>query len=75
MKKVLIISLAATAFSIGAIPAYADDTHHPQAGAQKSYSVIGEVVAVDKTAGKVKLKTQSRPGIGLASHDHVLCGC
>ncbi len=61
MKNVLIISLAVAAFSIAAIPTYADDSHHPQAEAQKSYSVTGEVVAMDKAAGKVKLKHEAVP--------------
>lgn len=61
MKNVLIISLAVAAFGISATSTYADDTHHPQAEAQKSYSVNGEVVAVDKTAGRVKLKHEAVP--------------
>ena len=61
MKKILIISLAVAAFGIAATSTYADDTHHPQTEAQKSYSVIGEVVAVDKTAGRVKLKHEAVP--------------
>ena len=57
MKNVFIISLAVAAFSIAAMP----DTHHPQAEAQKSYAVRGEVVAVDKAVGKVKLKHEPVP--------------
>jgi len=43
------------------MPVYANDAHHPKAEAQKSYAVKGEVVAVDKPAGKVKLKHEAIP--------------
>jgi Cu(I)/Ag(I) efflux system protein CusF len=61
MKKVLITVFALAAFGIAAAPGYADDSHHPQAEAQKSYTAQGKVVAVDKAAGKVKLKHEAIP--------------
>jgi len=61
MKKFLITTLALAAFGITVMPGYADDTHHPKAEAQKSYAAKGEVVAVDKAAGKVKLKHEAIP--------------
>lgn len=59
MKKVLITAFVLAMFGIAAVPAYADDTRHPKAEAQKSYAAKGEVVAVDKAAGKVKLKHEA----------------
>jgi Cu(I)/Ag(I) efflux system protein CusF len=59
MKKFLITALAFAAFGIAAVPAYADDAHHPKTEAQKSYAAKGEVIAVDKAAGKVKLKHEA----------------
>ena len=59
MKKVLIAALATVVFGIAALPAYAIDTLHPNAEAQKSYAAKGEVIAVDKVAGKVKLKHEA----------------
>ncbi|EEF26073.1 conserved hypothetical protein [Ricinus communis] len=44
-----------------AIPVYANDAHHPKADVQKSYAAKGEVVVVDKAAGKVKLKHEAIP--------------
>jgi len=61
MKKLLISAFALAVFGIAAVPAYADDAHHPQAAAQKTYTAKGEVVAVDKAAGKVKLKHEAIP--------------
>ncbi len=61
MKKVLIATFALATFGIAATPSYADDTHHARAEAQKSYTVKGEVVAVDMAAGKVKLKHEAVP--------------
>jgi|SRR5665647_2244522 len=61
MKRFLMITLACAAFGAAATPGYADDAHHPKAEAQKSYAVKGEVVAVDKAAGKVKLKHEAIP--------------
>lgn len=60
MKRFLIITLACIAFG-ATLPIYANDAHHQQADMQKSYAVTGEVVAVDKTAGKVKLKHEPVP--------------
>lgn len=60
MKTPILHKLIATSFiaclGFVAVSGHADDTHHPQAAAQKSYAAKGEVVAVDKAAGKVKLK-------------------
>lgn len=55
------VAATIAAFSITTLPVQADDSHHPKAVAQKSYAVQGEVVAVDKTAGKVKLKHEAVP--------------
>lgn len=59
MKKLLISTFALAAFGIAAVAAYADDSHLPQASAQKIYTAKGEVVTVDKAAGKVKLKHEA----------------
>jgi Cu(I)/Ag(I) efflux system protein CusF len=59
MKKTLITALALAAFGIAAVPGYADDAHHPKTEAQKNYAAKGEVIAVDKAAGKVKLKHEA----------------
>lgn len=59
MKKSLITAIALAAFGIAAVPGYADDAHHPKAEAQKSYAAKGEVIDVDKPAGKVKLKHEA----------------
>ncbi len=60
MKRFLMITLACAAFA-AAIPVYAYDAPHPKAKAQKNYTVKGEVIAVDKTAGKVKLRHEAIP--------------
>lgn len=59
MKNFLISGVAFAVLGIAVTPIYADDTHHPKAEAQKSYTVKGEVIAVDKAAGKVKLKHEA----------------
>lgn len=59
MKKSLITVFALAMFGIAAVPGYADDAHHPKTEAQKSYAAKGEVIAVDKAAGKVKLKHEA----------------
>ena len=61
MKRLLVITLACIAFGVTATPIYANDTHHPKADVQKSYAVKGEVVAIDRAAGKVKLKHEAVP--------------
>lgn len=61
MKRFLIIAIACTAFAVSTMPVAANDTHHARSGAQKSYLATGEVVAVDKTAGKVRLKHEAVP--------------
>lgn len=60
MKK-LFIGIFVAILNITAAPAIANDTHHPAAESQKSYSAKGEVVAVDDAAGKVKLKHEAVP--------------
>lgn len=64
MKRFLIVVAAMAALGITTLPARADDAHHPKAEAQKSYAVKGEVVAVDKAAGKVKLTHEAVPELG-----------
>ena len=61
MKRFLIITLACIAFGATTMPIYANDAHHPKTDVQKSYVVKGEVVDVDKAAGKVKLKHEAIP--------------
>ena len=61
MKKVLISVVAFAVLCSTVTPIYADEAHHPKAEAQKSYAVKGKVVAVDKAAGKVKLKHEAVP--------------
>lgn len=61
MKKVLISAVVFALLGIAVTPIYADDAHHPKAEAQKKYTVKGEVVAVDKAVGKVKLKHEAIP--------------
>lgn len=61
MKRLMMIMLACAALGISVTPVSANDDHHPKADAQKSYAVKGEVVEVDKDAGKVKLKHEAVP--------------
>ncbi|CAG0979167.1 Cation efflux system protein CusF [Methylophilaceae bacterium] len=61
MKRFLISIAALAALGIAAMHAQADDAHHPKTGAQTIYTVKGEVVEVDKAAGKVKLKHEAVP--------------
>lgn len=61
MKKFFIYVVAFAVLGIVVTPIYANDAHHPKAEAQKTYTVKGEVVAVDKDAGKVKLKHEAVP--------------
>lgn len=61
MKSKLIAVFACAVLVSAAMPSLADDSHHPKAEAQKSYAAQGEVVAVDKAAGKVKLKHEAIP--------------
>lgn len=60
MKKLLICMFVAV-LSITAAPVYANDAHHPADDNQKSYLAKGEVVAVDSTLSKVKLKHEAVP--------------
>lgn len=64
MKRFLVIALACAAFGAAAMPVYADDAHHAKTEAQKSYAVKGEVLALDKAAGKVQLKHEAVPELG-----------
>jgi Cu(I)/Ag(I) efflux system protein CusF len=59
MKKFLISVVAFAVLGVAVTPSTANDAHHPNAEAQKSYTAQGEVVAVDKAAGKVKLKHEA----------------
>lgn len=61
MKKLMIAVAASVLFGVAVAPTYANDAHHQKAEAQKSYAVKGEVVVVDKDAGKVKLKHEAIP--------------
>lgn len=61
MKKFLISMVASGVLGIAAAPIFADDSHHLKAEVQQSYSVKGEVVVVDKEAGKVNLKHEAVP--------------
>lgn len=55
MKKQIINKIIA-AIAMCSIGFISNTTYAAQDEAQKSYTVKGEVIAVDKTAGKVKLK-------------------
>jgi Cu(I)/Ag(I) efflux system protein CusF len=61
MKRFLIITLVCIAFGGTTTFVYANDAHHPKAEVQKSYAVKGEVIVLDKDAGKVKLKHEAIP--------------
>lgn len=61
MKRFLVITFVCIAFGVTATDIYANDTHHSKGDVQKSYAVKGEVVAIDKNAGKVKLKHEAVP--------------
>lgn len=61
MKEIFIVLFASLLFAATTAPAFANDAHHPKAEVQKSYTVKGEVVTVDKVGGKVKLKHEAVP--------------
>ncbi len=61
MKRIFTTVLASLIFATCIPAVYANDVHHPKAEAQKIYTVKGEVVAIDKAAGKVKLKHEAVP--------------
>lgn len=63
MKRLTTIALACALFGAATLSAYAGDEHHHHAAAaaQKSYAAQGEVAAVDKAAGRVKLKHEAVP--------------
>ncbi|HUW37818.1 MAG TPA: copper-binding protein [Rhodocyclaceae bacterium] len=63
MKRVT-IALTCAALVAAAMPAHAGDAHPEKAQAQKSYAVKGEVIALDKVAGRVKLRHQAVPELG-----------
>lgn len=60
MKRSMMITLACAVFGT-ALPVHANDDHHPQAEAQKHYEAKGNVVAVEKAAGKLKLRHDAIP--------------
>lgn len=64
MKKFLIQVVMSSALCIAAVPVYAGDARHSMAEAQPSYAAKGEVVAVDKAAGRVKIKHEAISGLG-----------
>ena len=64
MKRLMMIALASAVFGAAGLPVYANDAHHPKAEAQKSYGVKGEVLVLDKAAGKVELKHEAVPELG-----------
>lgn len=59
MKKFLSVAAAVMALSLGAVPAFANDAHHAQAEAQKTYTAKSEVISMDAAAGKLKLKHEA----------------
>lgn len=61
MKRILFATLVSLAFGVMTTPACANDANHPKAETQKSYSVKGQVVEVDKTGSKIKLKHEAVP--------------
>lgn len=61
MRKILISVFIVTMFGIANTLTYANDAHHQKIETQKSYAVQGEIVTVDKDAGKVKLKHEPIP--------------
>ena len=67
MKRLLITAIAAAAMGFVAIPSYAGDSHeshHAEAKVQKAYAAKGEVVSIDRTAGKIKLNHDAIPELG-----------
>ncbi len=64
MKRLMMVALAIAAFGAAAMPVYADDAHHVKAEVQKGYAVKGEVLALDKASGKVKLKHEAVTELG-----------
>jgi Cu/Ag efflux protein CusF len=74
MKKSLIISIRAGGVRHRRNTRYADDAHHPKTEAQKNYAAKGEVIAVDKAAGKVKLKHEAIPEREWPTMT-MFCGC
>lgn len=59
MKKFLsTLSILLAIFAVQTFPVSADDSHH-KVEAQKTYAGKGEVVVLDKSASKVKLKHEA----------------
>lgn len=58
MKKFLSVAAAFMMLSLSAFPAFSNDA---QSKAQKTYAAKGEVVAVDASAAKLKLKHEAVP--------------
>lgn len=61
MKKFLSVAAAVMALSLAASPAFANDAHHTQAEAQKTYTAKGEVVSLNAAVDKLKLKHEAVP--------------
>ena len=61
MKEIFIVLFASLLFAATTAPAFANDAHHPKAEVQKSYSVKGQVVEIDKANSKLKLKHEAVP--------------
>lgn len=62
MKQLMMITFACALLGASAVPAYAADGHqHSMAETQMSYAANGEVVEIDNSAGKVKLKHSAIP--------------
>ncbi len=61
MKRLLIAAFAITVLGIANALVYANDANRPKPESRKSYIVKGNVVAVDKAGGKVKLKHEAVP--------------
>ncbi len=61
MKEIFIVLFASLFFAAITAPAFANDAHHPKAEVQKSYSVKGQVVEIDKANSKLKLKHEAVP--------------
>lgn len=63
MKRFLMITLASAAFGAAAMPVHADDAHQTKVEAQQRYGAKGVVLAVDRAAGKLKLKHEAVPAL------------
>lgn len=62
MKKFVLSTLTMLLLSVAVTPGFADDSHnHAQNVLPTNYTAKGEVIAIDKAAGKVKLKHDAVP--------------